>query len=275
MRGAPRRASAFFYNHHVSTAKSKSRLWFRRYGFLNVLESLQLLPAVFLCQCIRHLPGRHRHPTSRDPYLGRCLRSDDGSRGRPHQDPLGKIPSVSSMGGSTILDMRHTPLHHSRVGICRQTGMGLRDLHTHDDCLYRHQCALRSHARCDHRQFSRKDGLLVLPYVLRIRWILHSPLRMGSPLLNVQGQLRLLAPELVAIRHDSDSRMLLRALPPVLQSHTRETHHRKHRLARQRHQSSRHQQTLVASQRSVTVLQPFQHSARCHSGLLLRRHHRW
>ncbi len=152
--------------------------------------------------------------------------------------------------------------------------MGLRHLHPHDDRLHRHQRPLWSHARSHDRRLAGKDRLLILPHVLRLRRLLHSPLRLGSPLqvlLHLDGHV---APEQLAVCHDSDSSLLLCPLPPVLQLHPRAAHHRQLGLTRQRPQGAADQQTLVASQRSLALLQPLQHRARCHCGILLRRHHR-
>ncbi len=162
-------------------SQRKNRLRLRRHGIVHVLESLQLLSPLLLCQRVRHLACRHRHTPAGHPHLGRRQRPDDGHRGRPHQDPLGQIPPVSAVGGRSVLDLRHPAFHNTRLGLWRQTRVGLCHVHTHDDRLHRHQCALRCHARCDDRQLAGKDRVLVVPHVFRLRRLVHSPLRMGSP----------------------------------------------------------------------------------------------
>lgn len=145
--------------------KRKNRLRLRRHGIIHVLEGLQLLSPLLLCQRIRHLACRHRHTPSGHPYLGCRERPHDGHRGRPHHHPLGQVPSISALGGRAVLDMRHTVVHNPRLGLWRTSGVGLRHLRTDDDCLYRHQCAVWGHARCDDRQLAGEDGVLVVPYV--------------------------------------------------------------------------------------------------------------
>lgn len=65
----------------------------------------------------------------------------------PHA--LGQVPPLSALDCGSVLHLRHPAVHHSRLGICRQTGLGLRHIHPDDDRIHRHQRALRRNAGCD------------------------------------------------------------------------------------------------------------------------------
>ncbi len=153
--------------------------------------------------------------------MGRRERPDDGHRRRPHAHTLGQIPSLSAVGGRSVLDMRHPAFHHPRLGLWCQARVGLCDLHTHDDRLHGHKCPLRSHARRDDRQLAGEDGVLVLPHVFCLRRLFHSPLCVGPSVLHVQRQSWHDAPDVVADGHVCHRFVLLRAVSALLQAHPR------------------------------------------------------
>ncbi len=205
--------------------------------------------------------------------MGCGERPHDGCRSRPHTHTLGKIPSLSAVGGCSVQHLRNPAVHNSRLGLRGKTCVGLCDLHSDDDSLHRHQRALRGHARRHDRGLPGKDRILVVPHVLRLRRFVHCPFRVGSVVLAVCRH-RYVASVELAGSHGRDSPMLFRAVPALFQDDTRAAEHRQRGIVGQRPQGTRDKQAVVAAQRRLFVLQPVQHRARRHCGFLLCRRHR-
>lgn len=62
----------------------------------------------------------------------------------------------------------------------RQAAVGVCDLHTYDDGVHRHQCALWRDARRGYGQSARKDRVLVVPYAFCLRRLFRGLVLVGS-----------------------------------------------------------------------------------------------
>ena len=103
---------------------------------------------------------------------------------------------------------------------------GVCNIHPYDDGLYGYQRPLRSHARRDDSGLRREDGILFIPYVLRLCRKFRGPCRMGTSLQDVQqasgyrefGKRSFI----MAICNDSGRYLLSAALPALLQDDKRD-----------------------------------------------------
>ena len=218
-------------NHHGSIER-ENRIRFRRHGVVDVLEGVQLLPSLLLFQRVRTVAGGRRLPGADHAHLGRRVRPDDGHHCRPHPHALGQVPPLSALDCGSVLHLRHPAVHHPRLGICRQTGLGLRHVHPDDDRVHGHQRALRRDVGRDNGQSQTENRILLLPHVLRLRRLVHRAGAVAASGRPVQRP-RLQPAELVAGSHDSDCDMLLRAVHLLLRHDPREDQDRLHRLGGQ------------------------------------------
>jgi len=153
--------------------------------------------------------------------MGRRFRPHDGYNRRPHNHPLGQVPPLPAVGGCSLLRVRNTALHHTRLELRRQNAVGVCDLCADDDSVHRHKRALRRYARRGERQFARKNRVLLFPHVFRLRRLIHRPGFMGAALRHVRAFVGLLGAVELASSHGGHSCCLLCAVCVLLQAHPR------------------------------------------------------